>query len=194
MTVTAEDLDAAASSVAGALRKATAQDWRATAGTGDWDSWHTAEHLGDCLLSYAAQLVAQPTDGFVRFAAAAEKDATPAEVLEFALTGAAILAATIKTATPSARAFHPAGIADPEGFAAMGCVELLVHGADMARGLDEEIDPPGDLCERLLARLFPEVGLEDEDPWTVLLWATGRTELPGRGRRDEWRWHAGPLS
>jgi uncharacterized protein (TIGR03083 family) len=195
MTVTADDLDAAMSSVTNALRPATGRDWATAAGTGEWDAWHTAEHLGDCLLSYAAQLVARPTTRYVRFLAAAEKDATAAEVLEFAVTGAGLLSVAVRTAAPDVRAYHPTGMADPEGFAGMGCVEALVHGEDIARGLGLAVDPPRDLCARVLARMFPDAAasLAGTDPWTVLLWATNRSELPGRPRQEGWRWHGSPL-
>jgi hypothetical protein len=77
MTVTDDDLDAAISTVVSTLRPAAGQDWSARAGTLEWDCWHTAEHIGDCLLSYAAQLVVQPAARYVRFLASAEKDALP---------------------------------------------------------------------------------------------------------------------
>jgi uncharacterized protein (TIGR03083 family) len=194
MTVTADDLDAALDCVADALGPATDQDWSALPGTGDWDCWHTAEHLGDCLLSYAAQLVARPVDRYVRFLATVDKDASAAEVLEFAVAGGRMLASTVRTAEPRVRAYHPTGMADPEGFAAMGCVEALVHGADIARGLGLRFEPPPELCARVLARMFPEVDLVDVDPWSALSWATGRIALPGHERRTEWRWRGAPLS
>jgi uncharacterized protein (TIGR03083 family) len=195
LTVTADDLDAAISSVVAALRPATDRDWLAASGTGDWDCWHTAEHLGDCLLSYAAQVVAQPATRYVRFIATAEKDTTPTEVLEFAATAAGLLAAAVRTTPPSARAYHPTGMTDPEGFAGMGCVEALVHGEDIARGLGVAVDPPRDLCSRVLARMFPQASAEsaDLDPWTGLLWATNRLELPGLEEQQGWRWRGTPL-
>ncbi|MFG3599906.1 hypothetical protein [Micromonospora chersina] len=87
VAVTADDLDAALSSVVASLRPATGLDWSVPAGSLEWDCWHTAEH----------------------------------------------------------------GRADPEGFAAMGCVETLLHGDDIAQGLGLAIDPPRDVCARLLA-------------------------------------------
>jgi hypothetical protein len=195
MTVTADDLDAAISSVANALSPAIGRDWSAASGTGELNGWHTAEHLGDCLMSYAGQLVARPTTRYVRFEAAADKGASSAEVLEFAVTGGRILAATVRTAPPHVRAYHPTGMADSEGFAGMGCVEVLVHGGDIARGLGLSLDPPRDLCARVLARMFPHVSadLADVDTWTALLWATGRTELPGHQPQTQWRWRGTPL-
>jgi hypothetical protein len=73
--------------------------------------------------AYAGQLAVRPAARYVRFLASADADASPAEVLEFAEAGGRILAATVRTAPRQARAYHPTGMADPEGFAAMGCVE-----------------------------------------------------------------------
>ena len=195
MAVTPDDLEAATSSAVSSLRPATDRDWSVQAGTLEWDCWHTAEHIGDCLLSYAAQLAARPATRYVRFLASADKDASPAEVLEFAEAGARILAASVRTARPHVRAYHPTGMADPEGFAAMGCVEALLHGSDIAQGLGLSLDPPRQVCSRVLARMFPDVAadLPGTDPWEALQWATGRTELPGRPRLHQWRWHGAPL-
>ncbi|HWC80855.1 MAG TPA: maleylpyruvate isomerase N-terminal domain-containing protein [Pseudonocardiaceae bacterium] len=194
MTITADDLDAALAGLLATVGVATDRDWKTVAGTGEWDCRHTAEHLGDCLLSYAAQLVARPADRYVRFQAAAEKDASAAEVLEFAVTGGGILAAAVRSAAADVRAYHPMGNADPEGFAAMGCAEALLHGEDMARGLGLHLEPSRDLCTRVLARLFPHVdpGSADTDSWSVLQWATGRLDLPDRERPTRWRWYGAP--
>ena len=195
MTVSADDLDAAVSSVVATLRRATGEDWSVAAGEVEWSCWRTAEHVGDALLSYAGQLAVQPDGRYVRFLASADKDASPAEVLEFAEAGGRILAATVRTAPPALRAFHPSGMADPAGFAGMGCVEALVHGHDVAQGLGLALDPPRDVCARVLARMFPDAAadLAGVDPWEGLLWATGRIALPGRPRVGRWRWRAAPL-
>lgn len=195
MAVTADDLHAALDSIETTLRPATDCDWTTPKGTGESDCWRTSEHLGDCLLCYAAQLVAQPTTRYVRFEAAADKAASPAEVLEFAVAGGRILAAAVQTAAPDVRAYHPTGMSDPEGFAGMGCVEVLVHGEDIARGLGLHLDPPPDVCARVLARMFPHssADISGIDPWTALLWATDRTDLPGSQRQSGWRWRAAPL-
>jgi uncharacterized protein (TIGR03083 family) len=195
MTVTADDLDAALSSVLATLQPAVGLDWSAPAGTLEWDCWHTAEHIGDCLLSYAGQLVIRPEGRYVRFAAKADADASAEQVLEFAEMGGRILAATVRAASPELRADHPSGRADPEGFAAMGCVETLVHGEDIARGLGVALDPPRDVCQRVMARMFPDAPLDpaNTDPWAGLLWSAGRIELPGRPHVLQWRWHGAPI-
>ena len=107
---------------------------------------------------------------------------------------AAILEHVIQASPASTRAFHPAGMADPSGFAAMGCDEILIHTADIAAGFGTDFRPPEDLCGRVLARLFPWAPT-DVGPWESLLWANGRIALPGLGRQDEnWSWHCAPLS
>ena len=148
------------------------------------------------LLSYAWQLAVQPTGRYVRAVATAEKDASPAEVLEFAVTGGRVLASMVRTSRAHVRAYHPAGMADPEGFAGMGCHEALLHGNDIAQSFGLSLDPPRDVCRRVLARIFPQASAElsASDPWTALLWAGGRIDLPGHPQRPSWRPHPAPLT
>jgi len=67
----------------------------------------------------------------------------------------------------------------------------LVHTHDIATGLGLSYDPPSRaLCTRIKDRLDPE--LEPyEDPWTLLLWSTGRVGIPGRERVRRWHWQPG---
>ncbi|MBB4684321.1 maleylpyruvate isomerase N-terminal domain-containing protein [Amycolatopsis jiangsuensis] len=192
MTVAPGDLDEAIECVAATLAPHTGGDWTGRAGALDWSCRTTAEHLGDTLLSYAAQVVSGPADHYVRFLATAEADASAAELLEFALTGGRLLAAAVRAAGPGARAYHPSGRSDPAGFAAMGCAELLLHGEDLAQGQETVLDPPREVCARVAARLFPEQE-PAADGWDSLRWCTGRIALPGRPRRDAWRWRGEPL-
>lgn len=105
----------------------------------------------------------------------------------------ALLVAMVRTTPSRVRAYHVFGVSDPEGFAAMGIVETLVHTHDLAEGLGLAWTPPADLCSRVLARLFPGAP-ETTDPWPTLLWATGRAELPGHPRLTTWCWHGAPRS
>ena len=138
----------------------------------------------------------QPTTRYVRAIATAEKDASPAEVLEFAVTGGRILASMVRTSPPHVRAFHPTGMADPEGFAALGCNEALLHGDDIAQGFGRSLDPPRDVCRGVFSRLFPQAtaDLADADPWAALRWAGGRAELAGHPQQPNWRPHSAPLT
>jgi hypothetical protein len=95
---------------------------------------------------------------------------------------------------PGTRAYHIFGIfglGDPEGFAAMGIVEVLVHMHDVAAGLGIDWAPPEDLCDRVLYRLFPDAA-GSTPRWQTLLRATGRGEVPGRARLARWRWYCAP--
>ena len=106
----------------------------------------------------------------------------------------ALLATMVQTSNPTVRAYHPYGLSDPEGFAAMGVLETLVHTYDVARGVHVPWQPPAAVCARALARLMPEVPLRagdtgsDPAAWAAMLWATGRIALPGRPRPTHWRW------
>jgi hypothetical protein len=103
----------------------------------------------------------------------------------------ALLAAMVEVTPSTVRSQHTYGASDPEGFAAMGVVETLVHMRDVAAGLELAWEPPEELCARALDRLFPDVPAEG-DSWPALLWATGRIALPGRDRRASWRWDGTP--
>ena len=103
-----------------------------------------------------------------------------------------MLARVIDASPPGARGWHPFGLADASGFAAMACDELLVHTDDAARGLELPFAPPDPLARATVERLFPWAP-PDTDPWPTLLWANGRTDLPGHPRQVRWRWHCAPL-
>ncbi|MFC3236083.1 VOC family protein [Streptomyces nitrosporeus] len=205
LPVTADDVDLAVRLVVDTFAAAAGRDWRVPAGGLAWDCWETAEHLGDDLFAYAVQLGPRrpPQDREVAFRYAPDREGGPANsvfadpsagvagLLETVEASGALLAAMVRTASPDLRAHHVFGVSDPEGFAAMGVVETLVHAYDIARGLGLEWAPPGDLCGRVLARLFPDAP-DDADRWTVLLWSTGRADLPGRERLTTWRWYGAP--
>jgi hypothetical protein len=203
--VTADDLDLAVQLAVAALREAPPAAWDGKAGSLEWDCWETVEHLSDDLFAYAAQLGPRtpPLDGEVPFvwesrrpggpanAIHASREAGPAGLVQVLEASGALLVAMVRTTSPLTRAHHVFGISDPEGFAAMGVVETLVHTHDLAQGLELAWDPPADLCTRVLARLFPHAPRSTE-PWPTLLWATGRAELPGHPRPATWRWDATP--
>ncbi|MPZ87025.1 MAG: hypothetical protein GEU81_02920 [Nitriliruptorales bacterium] len=191
--VTAEDLVDAASRAARSLAAADDRDWEQPAGDLDWSCRRTLDHIPDALLLYATHLSRQST---VRlpFLRNGNDQATPEELLETLVSAATILAGVARSAGPDVRAFHPAGMADPAGFLAMGCDEVLIHTHDIASGIGIAFEPPAPLCRRILARLFPWAPA-DADPWKALLWANGRLGLTGHERlAPDWYWHCAPLS
>ncbi|MEU3740468.1 maleylpyruvate isomerase N-terminal domain-containing protein [Streptomyces sp. NPDC032198] len=204
-SVTPDDLDQAVQLALAVLREADSAAWDGKAGALEWDCWETVEHLADDLFAYAAQLGPRqpPMDGEVPFvweprrpggpsnAIHANRAAGPAGLLQVLEASGALLIAMVRTTPPTTRSYHGFGVSDPEGFAAMGVVETLVHTYDLAEGLGLTWAPPADVCARVLHRLFPDVPSGD-DPWPTLLWATGRGELPGQARRTSWRWYGEP--
>lgn len=202
--VTAADVTRAVGIAVAALGRAPAEAWGSQAGSLEWDCWETVEHIADDLFAYATQLTpATPAGGYVPIAMTrtrpggaesvihVDRDEGTAGLLQAVEACGALLVAMVSTTSPGTRAWHPYGTSDPEGFAAMGAAEILVHGHDAAQGLGVPWEPPADLCARVLNRLFPGAPA-DALPWAALLWATGRADLPDRPRLVEWRWYSEP--
>jgi hypothetical protein len=201
----ADDVDAAVRLSLETLGKAVDADWAAPAGTLEWTCWETVEHLADDLFAYAIQLGPRTPslerevplhwwarrEGGPANVVFADRTAGPAGLLEVLDGCGALLVAMVRTAAPTVRSHHGYGAADPAGFAAMGVVETLVHTHDIALGLGLDWNPPAQLCDRTLARLFPDAPT-GTDRWQTLLWSTGRAELPDHPRLTTWRWHGAP--
>ncbi|WP_454043374.1 hypothetical protein [Cellulosimicrobium sp. Marseille-Q8652] len=197
--VTGADVRTAAAWLARALERHDAAALDAQAGPVRWSCWTTAEHVVDDLVAYALQLAALPRLAYVPLVGPrgedeivhVDRETGTAGLTEALLGGAELLATLVESRPDGVRAYHPYGLSDPEGFAAMGVVEVLVHGHDVLLGLTGEHAPfPVGLAAGVLGRLFPDVAVEEVEPDLVLLWATGRGELPGRPRRTRWRWDA----
>lgn len=204
--VTADDVTRAVRLSLDALRDVPDDRWGLPAGELTWTCWETAEHLADDLFAYALRLgprtpsVAErvPVDVHRRTPEGpvstvfVDRDMGGAGLLQVLEACGALLAAMVRTTPPEVRSHHVFGASDPEGFAAMGVVETLVHTHDLAAGLGlPRLDPPAGLCARTLHRLFPDAP-SDIEPWPALLWCAGRTELPGRPRLTRWRWYGEP--
>jgi hypothetical protein len=190
--VTADDVLVAVATVADALAApAMSEDrWDDRAGTIEWSCRRTLTHVVDCVNWYAANLARCSTGGVE----VAEMDPTvrPAVLLDCLRSAGALLAAAVTAAVPGQRGFHPFGIADRSGFAAMGCDEVLVHGGDLAAGLGFDFDPPAEVCARILRRIFPWAPA-DAEPWAALQWANGRAPLGDLPPERKWLWHCAPL-
>ncbi|MEV0587546.1 maleylpyruvate isomerase N-terminal domain-containing protein [Nonomuraea sp. NPDC050310] len=204
-TVDGEDVRLAVGLAIDTLKDADPAAWESKAGTLEWTCRETLEHLADDLFSYASRfgLAKPPTTRLLPFRRVTERPGGPESII-FADPAAppdgllllveacgGLLASIVRTAPPDTLAYHVFGPSDPEGFAAMGVVETLVHTHDLAQGLGLAWSPPRELCSKVLERLFPHV-TADGDPWEVLLWATGRTSLPGRPQLTGWRWYGAP--
>ena len=167
-------------------------DWSRSANDLGWSCRQALDHISNTLVFYAAHLASEATSLLPRIRDGAEAATLPMLLISLETT-AAILARVVEASPPTTRAFHPAGMADPSGFAAMGCDELLIHTNDIGKGLGARFAPPEDVCRAVLERLFPWAP-EGLEAWETLLWANGRGELPGVARQDEnWYWHCAPL-
>jgi hypothetical protein len=187
-----DDLLLAAGVAVECLADALDADWEARAEPLPWSCRATVDHVVDTLLWYAVQLATEAL-GPRPAPRRGDPDAKPRFLLTGVRGSAAVLAAVVRASDPSVRAFHAVGMADPEGFVAMGCDEILVHADDVARGLGISFEPPSDLCAAVLGRLFPWAPADD-DPFAELLWANGRVALADRPRlASDWSWHCAPL-
>ena len=83
------------------------------------------------------------------------------------------------------RAFHASGLFDAEGYVALGCLETLLHGWDVASGLGLPFDPADDIVQPVAARLVPWL----PSTWTALL-AHARLD----SKDDSWRILTTPLN
>ncbi|MEU6721833.1 maleylpyruvate isomerase N-terminal domain-containing protein [Nonomuraea sp. NPDC046802] len=187
-----DDVRAAAELATGFLGKFTDRDWTASVPGLDFTVASVVAHAAQGPLWYALDLTGGPQDA-AAFEIKVRPDPEPDRLIA-SLAAAAHLCATAVDAMPdSARGFHPFGASDPSGFAAMACDEILVHTYDAATGLGADFRPGPEPARRVLARLFPwhEPGA---DAWQTLLWANGRTDLPGAPRPRGWRWHTAPLA
>ncbi|WP_234322973.1 maleylpyruvate isomerase N-terminal domain-containing protein [Streptomyces sp. NRRL S-350] len=166
-------------------------DWNAPAGPVEWSCRDTAAHIAHDLLAYAGQLAARPRDRYLPFDLTVRPEAGPAQVLAVVTAAGQLLATTLDVAPSDLRAYHH-GPCGPQGFAAMGVAELLLHTHDITLGLGLTWQPPEELCAYALHRLFPDAPREEASarPGATLLWCTGRGELNGRPRRSTWNWRA----
>src|SRR5256885_2269398 len=158
------DVRNAAGLVVDALIPTVAADWSVPARQSEWTCAKTAEHICDVLFSYAGQLATAAPNAYVKLRLTGEKTAGPADLVEGIRASSGILAATVAATDPAVRAYHPSGVADASGFAAMGVAELLLHGDDIAVALGTVIRPGDELCRSVLTRIFPDVEVTD-DAW-----------------------------
>ncbi len=178
MQVTADDLESVIEDAVVALHKGVGKDWSVPAGSLRWSCSRTIFHAADDQVSYAGQLAARAQNHYLPFRLRPVRGTPPGGLLELLKGMGALLATTARAAPQDVRAFHPYGVADAEGFLAMGVAEVMLHTHDTAQGLALRNTPDPELCARVVARLHPGID-PHPDPWQLLLWATGRADLRG---------------
>ena len=178
------------------LESAGPADLDVPAGPVEWSCWATLDHVADCQLGYALQLASGAPDDYLRVDGGSGSEDFVHFVRELGVSGvrtalpafAELLCAQASVTSADTRAFHSYGTSDAAGFAAMGAVEMLLHGHDVLGGLGRDCELPAEPAQTVLARLFPDVAAHGSGPARTLLWATGRDDLPGRDRVRTWRW------
>ncbi|HET6211757.1 MAG TPA: maleylpyruvate isomerase family mycothiol-dependent enzyme [Micromonosporaceae bacterium] len=185
------DVRAAAGESITVLGAATDRDWDLPVPDLEWDVARVVRHMSEVCLWYAADLTAGPRE-LSTMQISVTPTTPPGDLVDTLKTFAEVLARVIDGSAPDVRGWHPFGMADPSGYAAMACDEILVHSYDAALGLGAAYQPDPGLCERTLRRIFPWAPT-GTDPWQALLWANGRIPLPDRPRLTKWRWHCAPL-
>ena len=189
-----DGLDDIARSCVGALGVATGDDWSVTAGDLTWSCRRTIDHIVDVLVFYAAHLASQSTGRLPKL-----RDGNPdldvPDLLELTRVTTAVLSAVARAASPEARGFHPSGMADASGFAAMAATELLIHTDDILGGLGRPFRPADHHVELVLVRIFPWAPANEPDRWAVFRYECGRAPLGEIPRQDpNWYWHSAPLA
>ena len=194
--LTTADLRSAAAICRRTLGPVADRDWSLSAHGLDWDCRGTLDHVCDCLAFYAHDLGARvqtiegaARDGFV--------GADPVELIRTIETLSEVLCLFADGSPPEVRALHPFGMADAEGFLAMGAVEILLHTWDIAMALGVPLAPPHEaeaLAGAIVARLFPwaPVGVPAME---ALLACAGRGQVVGFAAVGPgWAWHAAPVA
>ncbi len=189
--VSVSDIRLSTEHVVNALSGQTVEDWDGKPTGMDWTRRHTLGHLVYGFAWYATilanrdQIKSKPS-----FFSVVQLEVN--ESLRLLSLNAELLACVFNGSPTDARGWHPWGSPDPEGYLAMGCNEVLLHGHDVLRGLSVSISPPEDLCDRILRRLFPWSPL-DTPRWETLLWITGRGGLENRELITNWKALVNPL-
>lgn len=174
------------------LRPLAGRDWTAKAEGLDWDCRTTLDHMAGAPLFHGTNLAMRSTARIPN-----PRGPNPAASVEDLLTAvectATILAEVAKAAPADARGFHPSGKADAQGFVALSCNELLLHTHDITAGFGVKYQPPAELAELVLRRLFPWAP-HDVPPWEALKWISNRGSLPGREPNGaDWQSFSAPL-
>jgi uncharacterized protein (TIGR03083 family) len=181
----------AAAACQGLLGPAAGQDWTRPIPEMDWTVAEAVGHIAEGTLWYASDVAAGERQ-LETMELRVRPGTANADLIRTVGVVATVLARVIDASPASARGWHPMGQADPSGFAAMACDELLVHTDDAARGLGLPFTPPDELVRATLARLFPWA--PTTDPWPALLWCNGRVAQPPHPPHPPRARHSPPLA
>lgn len=192
----------AAQAVCQQLTEIPDRRWRENARDSEWTCERVWAHVAECHLQYQALLTRashRPAWLPIELTFESEESVTVEDLRHTVITTATMLDNLVAALPASTRAYHPYGVSDPEGFAAMGAVEVIVHGWDILHAEDPQKVwmPPQDLVLPLIKRLFARhvaetPQLADATPAQALLHLTGRKAFGDLPRKTTWRWDGRP--
>jgi hypothetical protein len=161
-----------------AVRSAPERDWHVRAGSLEWTVEETVKHVAASLGKYTLYLGSRVARYIPMRLEGMAVEVTQEDWLAGLAACARAFRVVAEAAPTGARAFHAAGMADVEGYAALACAHVLEHGHDIAGGLGFSFHPPADVCAAVTERLVPWAP-GYEDPWLKFLYTVGKADLPG---------------
>jgi hypothetical protein len=170
--------------------------WDSEAAHVGWNCHDTIGHITSDLIRFAGQVAAAPRDHYVPFSFDLSRARGSDQLIEVMTMAGALLAGAVEVAPPDTVGWHPHGMFDARGFAAMGCAEALVHAHDVADGLGVPWQASDELCDPVIDVLFPQAlpRPPEVSGHDLLLWATGRLVPPGLPVVTNWDYRAGARS
>jgi hypothetical protein len=189
-----DDIRLAAAICHEALAPLADANWDHAAHGLEWSCRRTISHVANTLDWYGLLLTKPTHEPFEPLGLRYDRQSI-ADILAIIRRRADLLALLVSSASPSAQGYHRWGRPDRAGYLALGCAEILLHTDDILRSFGRGCFAPDALCRHIVGRLAPWAApTQAVDGWSLLRWATGRTEIPGQGRvGPDWAWHASPL-
>lgn len=171
----------------------SSEAWESQAAYISWNRRDTVHHIAGDFIHYAGQVTATPPDHYVSFTFDLTGATRHDQLIEAMTMAGGLLAAAVQVAPADAVGWHPQGMFDASGFAALGAAEALVHARDVADGLGVPWQAPDELCDPVIDLLFPQAKPRSPEVpgHDLLLWATGRLALPGYPEVTTWNYQAG---
>lgn len=190
---TPEDLLTLTDFVADAWTLGLDRDWSAQAGTLDWSCAVTADHAYDATLAVGMFLASRRQDQYPDLAEfTVGPDPQPAQFIDAIRVAGRLVAGVAATTPPDVTAIihrKPVKVAPPSDFPARAALEMVLHGHDVAAGLQVPYEPPAEECARLRDHtrewrhwnggVWPTLQITD-DPWGDIVTASGRFRFQAR--------------
>jgi len=155
-------------------------DWTSKAGELEWSCWRTADHLIDCIFSYALQIGARAQSGYIPIKELhARPEAVPVDLIAGLRGVTALFLGVVRDAPSGLTAFDGVLQLDLSDWCARASYELAIHTHDVTSGLAGVFVPPPQICGSILESdslwmLDREQANAESDPWFALLRGSGR--------------------